>query len=153
MKLITKEELMRLVIYGEHHECFDHEHYGTFDITETRKMVEILGGHLQAVSLDQIVPFIREQRVTEEARIDGLHEDSWKHDPGIFLVVGETDGVPDVVMVDGHHRALRREKEGCEDMQMWFIPIENAIRPQEGWAHDKSIDWGDKIENGKIIKR
>lgn len=151
MKLISKSELMCRVIEGGARECFEHSECGTFDVTAMR---EWAAANLQPVSvrLSDINPFIRTNRVTEEKRVMGLPEDSWKHDPGMFLLLGEGDDITHL-MIDGHHRALRREIEGETCMLCYVVPTAEAKRPQEGWFKDTHADWGDNFVDGKIVKR
>jgi hypothetical protein len=147
---VTKSLLMSYVSQGIHHECFEHSRLGRFDITTMRQRAASLGDKV-SVPLDNIIAFIREQRVVEWDRIEALTRESWQDDPGIFIVEEVVDGVPGGVMVDGHHRAFRRLMEGCTDMDFWMIPIEKALRPVPGFFHS-GMDWGDPIIDGKIIR-
>lgn len=153
MDIVSKNQLMSLVASGRCHECFEHSEIGLFDITDMRARASELG-ELAVLSLEDITPFVVENRVIDDGRVKDLSETSWKNDPGIMIVLKrDSAGVPTVVMVDGHHRSIRRYIEGLVDMQMWMIPIEKALRPSEGWVKNPYIDWGDQIIDGKIVPR
>lgn len=154
MKIITKAELMSLVINRGLHECFEHSEFGTFDVSAMREWcVENLDKcEIGAFSLSEVIPHIHTNRVTDAHRVMTLPDRSWQEDPAIFLVVKGEDH-PTHVMIDGHHRALRRGIEGEADMVAFFVPIELAIRPEAGWVKNPFFDWGDKIENGKVVPR
>lgn len=156
VKIVSKSELMRPVILGLQHECFDHETDGVFDVTEMRARADELG-KLVEVPMENVAPFIAEARVIDMDRVMELNELSWKHDPGIALVMESPeeaeDGTPTVMIVDGSHRAIRRSIEKCKTMRFWMIPIAKAIRPAEGWVKNPFVDWGDQIIEGQIVKR
>jgi hypothetical protein len=153
MIVVSKAEFMVPVLQGKQHECFEHSESGIFDITAMRLVLPNIGV-LHTISLDQIVPFIMENRVTDPARVMQLAAASWRDDPGIFIVSDyDSEGTPNVTMVDGHHRAMRRAIEKETDMEMWFVPTEKAIRPAAGWMKNPYVDWGDPIVDGKIIRR
>ena len=151
--ILTKAQLMDLVIRGGQRECFTHSEAGTFDVTAMRQAAPQIG-EIQEIPLSNLLEFIAQSRVVDRDRVLSLPEESWRSDPGIF-VVHEYDaaGVPTVTMIDGHHRAMRRALEGMETMQLWFIPIEKAIRPAPGWVTNPYVDWGDPIVDGKIIRK
>lgn len=155
--ILTKSQLMERVISGHERECFSHSTEGIFDITGMRQLIKSgkIEGELRTVDLDQVIPFIEQNRVVDMQRVHDLDRASWRDDPGIFIVLKEdTDGNgPTVLMVDGHHRAMRRRQEGFPTIWMWFIKEENAVRPAPGWVQNTSVDWGDEIIDGKIVKR
>lgn len=84
VKVVSKAELMLPVFRGEQHECFEHSELGIFDVTATRAVIENIGT-LHTVALDQIVPFVLQNRVTDPARVMQLPEQSWRNDPGTSL--------------------------------------------------------------------
>jgi hypothetical protein len=152
--LITKTQLMASVVAGLRHESFEHSIDGLFDITAMRQKcaAEELGERA-ILPLDGIIPFIRENRVIEMQRVLALDYESWKNDPGMFIVESYDDaGVPTGIMVDGHHRAIRRQLEGEMEMVVWMVPKDKAIRPGANWMRHPD-DWGDAIIDGKIVKR
>ena len=151
MKLISKSELMSRVIQGHARECFEHSEQGIFDITAMREWAKMNTKPVW-VLLSDINPFIRTNRVTELERVNNLPRESWESDPGMFILIGSP---PDEthVMVDGHHRALRREMQGEKRMLCYVVPIAEAKRPQPGWYKDIRVNWGDDIVNGAIVKR
>ncbi len=161
--VLSKTALMAGVAGGYLNECFEHSEMGRFDITAMRRHPEA-SGSLVTLSLERFVGHIREGRVIEEARMKELSDESWRYDPGIMLRLDETsvdengNEMPTLLMVDGHHRALRRWSEGCATMEIWVIPIERAIRPDPATVLScgplTELDWGDAvILDGKIVPR
>lgn len=148
---------MARVMSGHERECFEHSTEGIFDITRMREFIKCrkIQGALCSVDLGQIIPFMEKNRVIDMERVQELDRRSWRDDPGIFIVLKEdNDGSgPTVLMVDGHHRAMRRYLEGFHTIRMWFIREEHATRPEPGWARNTRIDWGDEIIDGKVVKR
>jgi hypothetical protein len=150
---VTKTELMALVATGRVQEAFTHTIYGTFNITQMRKATADGIAERVMVPLYEINPFIRVQRVTEPSRIADLTVEQWRDDPGLGF-----DTPDGFVMLDGHHRALRREMEGMTHMHLWRFPYElmSSFFPAPGYIKpaefDKRFDWGDPIVNGKIIR-
>ena len=145
MKTISKLQMMSMVLKAIHHESFEHSTMGVFDVTLTRAWaIDNLEPVL--VYLKDIIPFIMENRVTEPARVMQLKDVSWRVDPGITIQTGPDE----YLMIDGHHRALRRNIEGEEDMLMYIVPLDKAIRPAPGWVRRDDVDWGDPIINGVI---
>lgn len=142
---------MDAVIYGHQRECFEHSIMGVFDITAMREWA-VINCKSVLVPLNLIVPFVRTNRVTELERIKSLPDESWKTDPGMFIEI-EKHGKVSHLMIDGHHRALRRFDEGEEDMLNYIVPMKFAIRPSAGWIKDPRVDWGDELKDGKIIRR
>lgn len=152
--LMSKSALMALVARGHANECFEHADAGRFDVTAMRKAAPFLG-ELICVSLTDIVPHIRSERVTEDARVRELGPISWQDDPGLAVYghFGKSDVVEHLI-IDGHHRALRRMREGLKDMMIWQIPIERALRPNDAlFAKRPGYDWGDELRDGKIFRR
>ena len=151
---ITKSQLMQPVIAGEQHECFEDSELGIFDVTAMREACKAGRiGELTSIPLDQIIPMLAEQRVVDPDRVDELDEKSWRDDPGIFILTGfDEENIPNVCMVDGHHRAMRRHIEQLDNFVAYFVPVEQAIRPGEGWTKNPFVDWGDPIVEGKIIR-
>lgn len=156
MSLKTKTELMALVIAGKNRECFEHSHFGMMDVTAMRTIV--LSGRAYDyvfVPLHLICDHIRETRVIDKERITTLPAESWQKDPAIFIIspAPHLPGGWEHTMVDGHHRALRREAEGLQDIRAAFIHERDIIRPPEGWGLRADMDWGDALVDGKIVKR
>lgn len=146
MNSLNKETIMAPVVAGYAHEAFTHETEGTFDVTEMREWIK---GHpelLITVELSNLIGFIKENRVTDDHRIRTLPESSWRDDPGIAIECDDGS----MLMIDGHHRALRRELEGLHVMEIYAVPMKDAIRPQAGYM--RGPDWGDPIVDGKIIR-
>jgi hypothetical protein len=152
MNLISKSELMLPVFRGEAHECFEHSELGIFDVTMTRAWAEN-NAEVMVVDLSDIVPFILTNRVTEPSRVMQLSEASWRSDPGLILYTEEPNGSHEHVVIDGHHRALRRNAEGETTMGFYVLPLNRAVRPSYGWTKQSNVDWGDEIIDGKIVKR
>lgn len=151
---MKKSQLMALVATGRMHEAFTHTIYGTFDVTVMREATKSGVAERVLVPLYEINPFIRTTRVTEPERIAELRAESWEDDPGLGF-----DTPDGFLMLDGHHRALRREMEGKTHMYMWRFPYElmAAFKPRPGYVDpsklDERFDWGDKIVDGKIVRR
>ena len=138
-RVITKTQIMQLVASGRTRECFEHESMGMFDVTAIRRAIKKneISFKLLCVALDQVVPFVRQNRETEPARVSELTWESYENDPGIFIEL--PDGTS--LMIDGHHRALRREAEGLDHMFFYFISLEQAIRPGENWVKHPFVTW------------
>lgn len=138
-RVISKTEVMQLVASGRTRECFEHEQLGLFDVTAMRRAIKEneISFKLLCVGLDQVVPFVRANRETEPARVQELTWESYENDPGIFIEIPDGSSL----MVDGHHRALRREAEGMDHMFFYFIPLDQAIRPSEGWVKNPFVTW------------
>lgn len=144
--VVSKTELMNFVAAGKGHESFEHSACGVFDITVMRELSLMLStaGQVQKfeVPLDNICDFIRSSRDTEEARIGELAEESWRSDPG--LVITMPDGTS--LIIDGHHRALRREREGEQYMRFFAWPlalVDLFGRPAQNWGRPPGVEWGD----------
>lgn len=153
--LVTKTQLMAPVLAGLQHECFEHSEAGLFDVTAMRQWLHRVDAEKALVAhvpLSEIVDHIRAHRVTMEERVATLPEDSWREDPGIFIVLNTRNG-EEHLMIDGHHRALRREREGFTYMHFYMVPEEYAIRPRPGWTKNPFVDWGDEVVGGRIVKR
>lgn len=150
---MKKSELMALVATGRVQEAFTHTIYGTFNITQMREATKDGIAERVSVALYEINPYIRTSRVTEPERIHGLTTEQWRDDPGLGF-----DTPDGFLMLDGHHRALRREMEGKTHMDLWRFPYElmGAFAPAPGWVDpaklDRRFDWGDPIVDGKIIR-
>lgn len=154
--LMTKTALMARVIAGHNLECFEHSHWGMINITAMRALAQS-GGALDYVliPLNLICDHIRATRVIEEQRILDLGEGSWRQDPVMFLV-NESPEVPgglEHTMIDGHHRALRAEREGMAEIHAYVFHHTSIIRPPRGWGKRADMDWGDDYVNGQIVKR
>lgn len=159
-QLFTKTALMSLIVQGVAKEAFtfcpdDGSKPLVYDVTAMRewcRRVDADKAPIVNISLSQITPFVREHRDTEQARVVALPYDSWRFDPGIFLLMKDGSHL----MIDGHHRALRREIEGKTDMLFYMVEEQYAIHPSDDWHHTKEfgIDWGQKdIVNGKLVPR
>lgn len=151
-RLMTKTEVMNLVASGKVHETFDHSTCGKFDVTAMRAYA--MSRHLPTlrVRIADVYAELCRDRVIDQARVDELDEASWKDDPAMVIILEEGSHL----LIDGTHRILRRHKEGQFLFRAWFIEERFAIRvdPTE-WIEGvhRGIDWGDKIEGNKIIKR
>jgi hypothetical protein len=122
---------MERVAAGHERERFVHPVEGIFDITGMRQSIKAGGeGDLRSVDLDLVVEFIKENRTIDMQRVHELDTVSWRDDPGIFVVLKpDTDGTgATVLMVDGHHRAMRRHLEGFHTTWMWFIDEKHAAK-------------------------
>lgn len=159
-QLFTKTALMSLISDGVAKEAFtfcpeDGSPPVVYDVTAIRewcRRADVDKAPIYNIGLDQITPFVRQHRDTEQTRVDALPYDSWRFDPGIFILMKDGSHL----MIDGHHRALRREKEGCTDMRFYMVEEQYAIHPNENWRHTKEfgIDWGEKdIVDGKLVPR
>ena len=151
-KVITKTELMQLVIDGKNEEVFEDTEMGMFAVTRMRKFAFENQNKVKFILVDlpSLVEAIKKFRVYEEERINTLNENSWRNDPGILIL---HPGPPVAhTIIDGTHRALRRFKEGCKDMLFWAFDPSQAIIPLI--YVESQYDWGDEIiENGEIVKR
>lgn len=139
-----KSDLVAMVACGLAHESFEHSECGIFDITVLREVMPVLlmvdAVQKIRVPLDQICDFIRACRDYEEDRIRELGPESLD-DPGICLKM--PDGTD--LLIDGTHRALRRERDGEQEMKFFSIPYEiaNAIaRPTQSYRR-LGAEWGD----------
>lgn len=145
---------MGKVVSGHEHECFTDPAEGTFDITGLRQLIRIkaIPGELRSVDIDPIIAYIDGTTVKpgvtiDHSRVWQLGPESWRDDPGIFVVLKESkdkgidkgSDTRTVLMVDGHHRAVRRHLEGFHTIWMWFIHEEHVVRPTTGCVHDKDI--------------
>jgi hypothetical protein len=152
VNIVPKGVLMAIVQAGLSHECFEHSELGLFDITSMRKAITAgtLPFNKIKVSLEQIVPWVHTNRVTEEARWRSLPIKSWYDDPGIFIVTQLGNGTLEHLMVDGHHRSLRRHFEGKETMDFYEVALRYAIRPDPHMS--KLAEWGDQqLVDDKIV--
>ena len=153
VQLITKTELMAAVVAGRSHESFEHSDEGIFDVTLMRRAAIAANMEPVLVSLDQIVPFILENRVAEEERISFFVDQFLTHpglfDPGMFI---HFDAGTDL-MIDGTHRALAAHRVGMKHYVFWMFPESGIIRPSEDMYRPANIEWGDPIIDGKIVRR
>lgn len=150
--LMSKTAHMKLISSGRTHECFNHSEQGLIDVTVLREQCK--AGKFGApydIGLDQVIPFIHEHRVFELDRVKELDEESWRNDPGIFVILYERCGISHM-MIDGTHRALRRRLEGLDGMLFYMVHQEHIVRPEPGFV--QLTDWGDEVlKDGKIVKR
>ncbi len=136
---------MQAVRAGSMHEVFEHSVEGLFNITLMRKWAHKNRTPVRILTMD-VVPFIRQTRVTEEARLFSLTDEE-KMEP--VLVVLYDDG--EHLMIDGSHRALRAEYDGREFLRAYMIPEAFIFRPPAGYH--KELNWGDAdIVDGEIKK-
>lgn len=158
MEQVSKTRLMNYVIAGRMRECFSHSDQGEFDVTAQRAWCEqnaLDEAKCQVINvgLEQIIPWLAEHRVVEDQRAAELPETSWLLDPGIFIHYVDIEaGTESHLMIDGHHRALRRHREGKDNMLFYLVPSKFIIRPSKDWIPNPWFDWGDKMVDGKIIK-
>lgn len=152
MNLVSKTEIMQRVVAGRSHECFQHSDEGFFDITLMREWA-IANKKWVLVLLSDIVPHILETRDIDESRIAELDEKSWKTDPGLAVIYDRPGQAIEHLMIDGHHRALRRQREGLEVMKFYMIPEAAIIRPHPGMILNPHFDWGKIIKDGKLVDR
>lgn len=150
--LMSKSDNMKLISAGRVHETFEHSEQGLIDVTVLRQQCK--DGKFGApydVGLDQVVPFIHQSRVFEMERVEELDEESWRNDPGIFVILRDPSGISHM-LIDGTHRALRRRLEGLDGMLFYVVPQEHIVRPKPGFM--QLTDWGDSVlKDGKIVKR
>lgn len=148
-----KSTLMTLVTAGLSHECFEHSIHGHFDVTLMREAIRLGTIPYETVQtpVDYLVKHIKESRVVEESRWMHLPFKSWYDDPGIAVITPDDQGGIWTIMIDGHHRAMRRQFECKELMVLHLVPLEAAIRPAPSLR--QIADWGDPMVNGKIIRR
>lgn len=153
--VVSKDDIMRHVIEGPGRESFEHSTEGRFDVTGTRHLLhgDRIPWMQQDVPLSEICDFLRANRVFDPRRVDSLDEASWRYDPGIFVIIPEPGGDISHLMIDGTHRALRREKEGMETMAFYFVELRYAQHPGQNWTPHPFLDWGDQLIDGKIVKR
>lgn len=144
MEHVSKSYLMSRVAKGLNHECFNHSEAGGFDVTRIREKAREMGGQIVLIGLEDIIHHIYTSRDTEPARVMQLTEESWRDDPGIFIELKEENGSVSHLMIDGHHRALRRAIEGLETMRVWLIPFSEAMRPSALWIPSPHHTWGDE---------
>lgn len=152
---MTKNEIAALVAQGKGRECFEHSTEGIFDITALREMIAARKVPFteHTVALADIVPHILASREVCEERIGSLSEASWKYHQIIFLECPGAEGVTHL-MVDGHHRAIRRHREGLTTVQAFMVPLAHAPRPNPGWGKVPWANWGVKdIIDGKLVSR
>lgn len=156
MTVHTKASLMRAIAQGLAQEIFSHAELGEFNVTLMRAAAERMlyenRVEIVHVALDQIIGHIMTDRVTEPARVMGLGTESWEDDPGL-IVHYESDNSH--LLIDGHHRAMRRNAEGKETMPFFLLKEKDIIRPDYRRPHWKP-DWGDKIIDpitGKVRER
>lgn len=151
----TKNQLSALVAAGLSRECFEHSIHGHFDVTRMREGLQtgVIPSDVVSLPISLLLPHVRESRVTEESRWRALPLKSWMDDPGIIVLEPDTSGPgrPDwTVMIDGHHRLLRRHFECKDYMSFHMVRVEYAIRPDPRFV--QVFDWGDPMIDGKIIR-
>lgn len=158
---VKKSQLAKLVAKGRVHESFVHSTCGTFDITLMREFAqknvrfsadgEVRESEVELVLLtinEEVKQFIMQSRDVEEERIMELSEESWDRDP--IMGVHYPDGT--TLLIDGHHRILRRLIEGKTDVIAYMFKPEQIIRPQTGWGDMKGVEWGNKtFVDGELV--
>lgn len=155
MTLMTKTQMMNLVAQGRVHESFEHSIEGLFDVTAMRLNCQDLKIEPFRIEIKDVLDFIRESRVIDQARIMELPDAAWRNDPAMCVVYRRGDEV-EHMLIDGVHRILRRHKEGFTQFYCWFVEERDIVRPNlEDWQRgvERGIDWGDVIVDGKIVKR
>ena len=155
MEIVSKTKLMGAVGFGRLHESFEHSEQGMFDITATRHAIELqqITYEIVWIDFDQFIDFAKKHRVFEEERVASLTDTSWKLDPGIFATVEEPDGTISHMMLDGIHRAVRRQREGEKGMRFYMIAEKDAKRPTEDFVQNPFYDWSDQIIKDGVITR
>lgn len=151
--VLSKSEMVVLVASGIGHESFDHEQFGRFDITNLRNLApnaaylsRLTGVACCEAVIYPLAPIIAyaksSARDTEEARIAELPQESWESNPGIAILMPDRT----TLLIDGHHRALRREREGKTDMRFWLWTWDAANKfgrvDTSSFAEVPGLDWG-----------
>lgn len=156
MSVATKTRLMSLIASGMAREIFSHSEQGDFDVTGMREAAERALYHdkceIVNIDLSQLLGHIMESRVTEPERVMSLPESAWQDDPGLIIYYPEDNSH---LMIDGHHRAMRRNVEGKTTMMFYLLQPKDIIRPDYSRPHFRP-DWGSKIVDpatGKIRER
>lgn len=140
---MTKDQHAAIVAAGGARECFDHDLYGRFDVTAMRMAVDTGVAEKIMVPIYAFIDYVKEKRIACPDRVNNLTEAQWRGDPGLGF-----DTPDGFFMVDGTHRSLRREKEGCTHMEFWRFPYElmSAFQPLPGMVDlakiDSRFDWG-----------
>ena len=163
--IVTKSALMDAIAHGLARECFEHSIQGWFDVTTMRQTARTVCT-LTLVDLGQIVPNVLSSRVVERARVEEMkqeivttppsEESRYRDDPGMLVEYATPGKNPDGVehtWIDGSHRALALHELGYTRMYCYIVPEAAILRPPEGFGKIPGLDWGDRFENGKIIKR
>lgn len=153
----TKSMVMQAVVAGVGFETFEFNPPGQppimYNVTLLRKMLQagMAGAEVCEVDMALIIPFLLENRVWEQARVDELTAEQWRDDPAIALISGEGDEA-EHCFIDGIHRLVRRHKEGEKMARFWQVPQELApIVTLDSGMH-RGPDWGDPIVDGKIVR-
>lgn len=155
MSLMSKTELMKMVVEGKVHESFEHSVDGIFDVTAMREQAVKNKAPIVTFTIADVVDHVRADRVVDEERIGNLPEASWRSDPAMVVLFDQGDNVYHL-LIDGSHRILRRHREGLFNFPCYLIPSSEIIRPDpEQWVRgeERGLVWGDAIVDGKIVKR
>lgn len=155
LPVVSKTKIMQLVFDGICHECFSHSTEGLFDVTLMREFALQNPTKVDRwkAPLNLFLDHLRENYVFEGARVAELSEVSWQSDPGLIVLFSAPDDLDTTLIIDGVHRAMRREAEGQEDMEFFVFDESQIIRPAPGFVENPFADWGDKVVDGKIVKR
>lgn len=151
----TKSECARLVRKGLAHETFAHETLGHFDISNLRRIIEVLARRkvievhhcrFDQVQFDGKVEGTTHLFAHREIDVRRAHELTGRQlrEPLIFLLCppgtnGETETH---LLVDGIHRMYERKQRGMDDFKFYLFPLDKA--PRVNRSEVREIPWGDK---------
>jgi hypothetical protein len=163
---LTKSQIMALVQRnadsGALHECFtyypDDGPVTVFDVTAMRTWAKANPSlaPVEHVRISDVIGKLLTDRVIDVNRVRDLPKESWEHDPAMVLVYGAGTATMHHLLIDGTHRIVRRFGERRHDFATYMIDVKHAIYPNYNEyvdGHKIGLDWGDKIIDGKIIKR
>jgi hypothetical protein len=149
----TKTEFMQAVFAGFAAETMtfvpdDGTPTRVYNVTELRKRlytpfhIPKIAGERIAVMTSDIAPYLRENRVWDEERVRNLKPTDLEDPP---IALRQPDG--SMVFVDGTHRALRRERDGEETMEIMVVDDHLAPRIDPVFSSLLNEGWGEPLDS------
>lgn len=140
MTTLNKQEVAKLVASGVLRETFtSSDYHSPIDITFIREALAYNPTRWTQTIIPlsaELIAFLYRAREIDDERVMLLTEDQI-NDP-IFVATFQ-DGKPGVCPIDGHHRMVRRFRQGLTTVLAYLIPWQ-----QLPVANRQPVEWGNK---------
>lgn len=147
----TKTEFMQAVFAGLAAETFvftpdDGGPDRIYNVTELRKRlytpfhIPTITGERIHVRVEDVVPYLRENRVWDIERVKNLKPEDLRDPP---IALRQPDG--SMVFADGTHRAVRQERDGAEVIEIMIVDDHLAPRIDPQFSALMNENWGEPL--------
>ena len=154
--LISKSQLMQVIESGRGRETFTDSEEGIFDVTAMREYAFKNKLPTQAFPTRGMEQYLREHRVIDNARVRELRDYSYLCDPALVVIYQRPGEAVQHLLIDGSHRIMRRCINRFSTFRAYVFTEAQIIRPDltgRATLEEVGMDWGDKVVDGKIVKR